>query len=51
MTDEKWEELEAIAVSTIHLSLTLEIMYNILNEKSPFNLWEKLEKIICQNLL
>ena len=33
------------------LSRVFEIKYNILNEKSPFNLREKLEKFYIHNLL
>ena len=43
MINEQWEELEARVVSTIHLSLALEIKNSVLNEKSPSNLWEKLK--------
>ena len=37
--------------STIRLSLTLEIKYSILNEKSPSDLWEKFEKIYMSKFL
>ena len=36
---------------TIRLSLTLEIKYSVLNEKSPSDLWAKLEKIYMSNSL
>lgn len=51
MINEVWEELKARATSTILLSLTPKIKYNVLNEKSPSNLWEKLKKSISQNPL
>ena len=53
MRDEEWEELETRVISTIHFSLAPEIKYSVLNEKSPCDLWKKLEKkkIICQNPL
>ena len=44
MRDEEWEELETRVISTIHLSLALEIKYSVLNEKSPSDLWKKLER-------
>lgn len=39
------ERIEVRAISTICLSLTLEIKHNVLNEKSPCDSLEKLEKI------
>ena len=44
MRDEEWEELETRVISTIHFSLAPEIKYSVLNEKSPCDLWKKLEK-------
>ena len=51
MIDEDWEELESRMVSSIHLSLAFEIKYSVSDEKSPFDLWEKLKKCLCQNPL
>ena len=50
MIDEDWEELEARMVSSIHLSLAFEIKYSVLDEKSPFDLWEKLKKFMSKSL-
>ena len=49
MSDEDQKELEARAVSTICLSLALELNYSVRNEKSTSKLWEKLEKFIYRN--
>ena len=51
MSDENWEELEARAVSTIRLSLAPELQYRVLNEKSPFKLWENLKKFYMSKFL
>ena len=51
MADEEWEDLEIRAISTIRLSLTLEIKYSVLNEKSRSDLWEKLKKIYMSKSL
>ena len=51
MSDEDWEELEARAVSTIQLSLAPELKYSVMNEKSPSQLREKLEKVYTSKSL
>ena len=51
MADEEWGDLEIRAISTIRLSLTLEIKYSVLNEKSRSDLWEKLKKIYMSKSL
>ena len=50
MIDEDWEELESRMVSSIHLSLAFEIKYSVLDEKSPYDLWEKLKKFMSKSL-
>jgi hypothetical protein len=44
MTDDKWEELEMNAVSTIRLLLADEIMYDVMEENSTAEIWLNLEK-------
>ena len=51
MSDEDWEELEARAVSILHLSLVSKLKYSVMNEKSPSKLWEKLEKVYMSKSL
>ena len=51
MADEEWEDLEIRAISTIRLSLTFEIKYSVLNEKSCSDLWEKLKKLYMSKSL
>ena len=36
--------IKAKAVNVICLSLTLQLKYSVLNERSPSNLWQKWEK-------
>jgi hypothetical protein len=43
MPDMYWKEVEAKAVATIWLSLVDDVMYHIMNEKSPAAVWLKLE--------
>ncbi|KAL0336583.1 UNVERIFIED_CONTAM: hypothetical protein Sradi_4870200 [Sesamum radiatum] len=43
MDDEDLEELEQRAAGTIHLCLTNEIIYHVMNLKSPGEVWKKLE--------
>ncbi|KAK2983908.1 hypothetical protein RJ640_020204 [Escallonia rubra] len=45
MDADDWKECEATAVSTIRLSLALEVKYSVLKETSPLAIWSKLEKI------
>ncbi|KAK4391440.1 Retrovirus-related Pol polyprotein from transposon TNT 1-94 [Sesamum angolense] len=43
MDDEDWEELQQRAAGTICLCLADEIMYHVMNLKSPGEVWKKLE--------
>lgn len=45
MSNDDWEELEMMAVSTIRLCLTPEVKYNVLNDTSAPVLWKKLENL------
>ena len=41
MTDDEWEELDAKALSTIHLCLADDVLFNIVGEKSTTSIWSK----------
>ncbi|KAI5382967.1 hypothetical protein KIW84_070392 [Lathyrus oleraceus] len=43
MDNEKWEELDLRATSTIHIHLAKNILVNVLGTLSGKELWEKLE--------
>uniref|UniRef100_A0A2N9FI38 Uncharacterized protein n=1 Tax=Fagus sylvatica TaxID=28930 RepID=A0A2N9FI38_FAGSY len=44
MTDDKWEELDMKAVSTIRLLLADKVMYDVMEENSTARIWLNLEK-------
>ena len=44
MIDDEWEELDMKAVSTIHLLLADEVMYDVMEEKSTVGIRLNLEK-------
>ncbi|KAK4431134.1 hypothetical protein Salat_0875500 [Sesamum alatum] len=51
LDDEDWEELQQRAVGTIRLCLADEIMYHVMNLKSPGEVWKKLEiKFISKSI-
>jgi hypothetical protein len=43
MVDEDWEDLDARALSTIHLLLEDQVLFNIVEEMTKEGLWTKLE--------
>jgi hypothetical protein len=43
MANIDWKELEAKAVATIRLYLEDDVMYHVMDEKSPAAVWLKLE--------
>ena len=45
MRNDEWEELGAIAFSTIRLCLTDDVLFNIVEEKPTTSLWSKLESL------
>nr|GEY39799.1 retrovirus-related Pol polyprotein from transposon TNT 1-94 [Tanacetum cinerariifolium] len=51
MKDDVWKTMQKKASSTIRLALALEIKYNILKEKTPKDIWDKLTKIYASNSL
>ncbi|KAF8379306.1 hypothetical protein HHK36_028739 [Tetracentron sinense] len=51
MSDDKWEDLELQATSTIRLSLSDDVLYHVVNEYSALKLLMKLESLYMTNLL
>ena len=45
MTNEEWEDLDAKALSTIHLCLADDVLFNIVGEDTTPGLWSKLESL------
>ena len=43
MEKTEWKELEAKAVATIRLCLSDDVMYHVMDEDSPAEVWKKLE--------
>jgi hypothetical protein len=43
MTDDKWQYIDERALSTIQLSLSFDVMHEVMHEKSAATLWKKLE--------
>jgi len=42
VTDAVWTKIEWKALSTLHLSLADEVLYNVASETTPAKLWKKL---------
>lgn len=47
--NKKWKELDLRALSTIHMSLTKNILANFLSTSSAKELWDKLERLYQGN--
>jgi hypothetical protein len=45
MTDDKWEDLDEKALSALQLSLSPDVLREVMNAKSATELWNKLEKL------
>jgi hypothetical protein len=45
MTDDKWEDLDEKALSALQLSLSTDILREVMNEKSVAALWKKLKEL------
>jgi len=43
MSNKDWEEMDLQAANTIQLCLVNEVMYNVMDEKTPTGLWSRLE--------
>jgi hypothetical protein len=51
MNDIYWQELKARVVATIRLCLDDDVMYHVMDEESPAEVWEKLESQHMSTLL
>ena len=47
----KWEEMKAQAAATIRLSLSDSVMYQVMDEKSPKEIWDKLANLYMSKSL
>ena len=47
----KWEEMKAQAAATIRLSLPDSVMYQVMDEKTPKEIWDKLASLYMSKLL
>ena len=45
ITDDDWDEMDARALSAIHLCLVDDVLFNIVTEKTTISLWSKLESL------
>nr|CAD1817879.1 unnamed protein product [Ananas comosus var. bracteatus] len=45
ITDDEWEEMDMKALATIRMCLADEVLFNIIGEKTAFELWVKLESL------
>uniref|UniRef100_J3N766 Reverse transcriptase zinc-binding domain-containing protein n=1 Tax=Oryza brachyantha TaxID=4533 RepID=J3N766_ORYBR len=51
MTDDKWEDLDQKALSAMQLSLSTDVLREVINETSVFSLWKKLEALYMKKSL
>ncbi|KAH1229408.1 Retrovirus-related Pol polyprotein from transposon TNT 1-94 [Glycine max] len=51
INETEWTKIQRRVVSTVRLALAPEIKYNVLKEKTPKTLWEKLENIYASKSL
>jgi hypothetical protein len=51
ITNEDWDEINARAVSVIHLCLVDDVLFNIVSEKTVDGLWTKLERLYMKKSL
>jgi hypothetical protein len=45
MTDDKWQDIDERALSAIQLSLSFDVLREVMHEKSATTLWKKLEEL------
>jgi hypothetical protein len=45
MTHEKWEDLDEKALSALQLSLSPDVLHEVMNAKSAAELWKRLEEL------
>ncbi|MCO5614233.1 hypothetical protein L7F22_068513 [Adiantum nelumboides] len=48
MTDEEWEEVDELARSTIMLSVSDSLLFNVENEDTAWGMWKRLEDLYAQ---
>jgi hypothetical protein len=48
MTQDKWKDLDEKALSDLQLSLSPDILREVMNAKSVAQLWKKLEELYDQ---
>ncbi|MCO5563412.1 hypothetical protein L7F22_017054 [Adiantum nelumboides] len=48
MTDEDWEEVDELACSTIMLSVSDSLLFNVENEDTAWGMWKRLEDLYAQ---
>jgi hypothetical protein len=51
MMNEEWEDLDAKSLSTIHLCLVDDVLFNIVGEDTTSGLWSKLESLYMMKSL
>jgi hypothetical protein len=51
MADDKWEDLNEKALAALQLSLSFDVLHEIMNAKSTVELWKKLEELYITNNL
>jgi hypothetical protein len=51
MTNEEWEDMDAKALSTIHLWLADDVLFNIVGEDTTSGLWSKMESLYMMKSL
>jgi hypothetical protein len=45
MTDDKWQDIDKRDLSAIQLSLSFDVLREVMHEKSAATLWKKLEEL------
>jgi hypothetical protein len=45
MTDDKWQDIDERVLSTIQLSISFDVLREVMHEKSTATLWKKLEEL------
>ena len=48
VTDEEWEAMDELAMSTIMLSVTDTLLFSIRDEKSSWKVWQRLQELYAQ---
>jgi hypothetical protein len=51
MTHDKWQYIDERALSIIQLSLSFDVLCEVMHEKSAATLWKKLEELYMTNSL